>query len=120
MSELGFMRVAQNVARRRAQRRAAARFFVAFFACTIAVASVALHRYQDGRLSESGLSVNEAVGEDLGRQRERMQGTYRYIRNLLPSSSAAVESHSDPLSPAVDRSGMGPIDDPSWLVVGEI
>lgn len=57
-------------------------------------------------------TIGEAVREDVTRQQDRLRGAVRTIRSLrqvMPARPGYRE-----LEPAVERSGMGPVDDLAW------
>lgn len=114
MSRLGYAAASPVVARRGRRRRLARRAAATAAVLGLTLVGMLLHDGSPRARSRVAVTVPEALGADLGRTQEQMRGTFRAIRSLIPAAPPV-----EPIPADADRSGMGPIDDPSWRGIDE-
>ncbi len=113
MGRLGYMRVDARVARRRVWRRRLVRSGAALG--LIAVVGLGVHLQQRGRAAQHAevMTIPTAIQHDVTQTEERVRGVFNRLRTILPATPVE-EAYPDALPATVERSGMGPIDNPEW------
>ncbi len=114
MGRLGYMKVSREVARRRMTRRWSGRLAMcALAACAVAV-GLHVHELGPDARRPVGPTIPAAIGNDVDYHQQRIKGTIRTIRNLVPEPPSGVFPRRDleKIDDDVDQSAVGPV---RWL-----
>jgi hypothetical protein len=123
MGRLGYMRAAELVARRRRRRRTLSRVAMGVTMLVLVGLSVRLHSFAPSARQPGGVTIPDAVSNDMQLHQQRLDSTIRMIRSLAPAAVGAEAEPAEakpnpptqsdePIDEEVDRSGIGPV---RWL-----
>ena len=114
MGRLGYMKVSQRIARRRRIRRLVGRAAACMVALGVIGVGLRVHEMGPDARRPVGPTIPSAIGNDVNYHQQRLKGTIRTIRNLVPETPRrAFPDHDiEKIDQDVDRSAVGPV---RWL-----
>ena len=113
MGQLGYMQIDPRVARRRALKRWLVRACGLVLVVGAGLVALQIRQAQEGIPQRADVTLPDAVQEDMARRRS----VFQRISTLIPApATPAAQPEPQTLPPIIDRSGLGIVDDPAFVI----